>query len=107
MGLGALIERGSGDGKKDEMKHRHLNHEAWTPAGIDSCITRGDQKDWDELRQAALDDPDVLKNLRKIAGYEKNLENPFDALCYQEWWRWVQDPKRDSWGPNFKDCGGM
>lgn len=89
------------------MKHRHLNHEEWSLAGIDSCITRGNQKDWDELCQAALDDPEVLDGLRKVAGYELNLANPFDGLCYQEWWRWVQDPERVAWGPNFKACGGM
>lgn len=89
------------------MKHRHLNHEAWPPAAIDSAITRGRQGDWNELRQAALDDARVMEDLCKIAGYEKNLQNPFDDLCYREWWRWVQDPERESWGPNFKDCGGM
>lgn len=89
------------------MKHRHLNHEEWSLAGIDSCITRGNQKDWDELCQAALDDTEVLDGLRKVAGYELKLANPFDGLCYQEWWRWLQDPGRLSWGLNFKACGGV
>ena len=48
------------------MKHRHLNHEAWTPAAIDSCITRGRQEDWNELRRAALDDPKVMISLQLI-----------------------------------------
>jgi hypothetical protein len=89
------------------MKHRHLNHEAWTPAAIDSCITRGNQKNWDNLRKAALDDQEVMENLRGVAGYELNLASPFDDLCYKEWWRWVQDPGREAWGPNFKNCGGV
>ena len=90
-----------------EVQHRHLNHEEWTPAGIDSCITRGSQKDWDELRRAALDDPEVMKNLRRVAGYELNQESPFDGQCYHEWWRWAQDPGRETWGPNLKNCGGI
>lgn len=89
------------------MKHRHLNHEEWTLAAIDSCITRGDQKDWDELRQDALDDPEVLVNLRKVAGCELNLTSPYDDLCYREWWKWAQDARREAWGSNFKNCGGV
>ena len=89
------------------MKHRHLNHEVWTPAAIDSCITRGRQEDWNELRRAALDHAEIMEDLRKVAGYEKNLESPFDDLCYREWWKWVQDPERESWGPNLKKCGGV
>ena len=89
------------------MKHRHLNHEAWTPAAIDSCITRGRQEDWNELRRAALDDPKVMENLRKIAGYELNLLSDFDGPCYQEWLQWVQDSKQKEWGPNLKSCGGV
>ncbi|MBV1713475.1 MAG: hypothetical protein KUA37_15940 [Desulfomicrobium sp.] len=89
------------------MKHRHLNHEAWTPAAIDSCITRGRQEDWNELLRAVLDDPKVMEGLRRVAGYELNLESPFDGLCYQEWWRWVQDSGRETWGPNLKNCGGL
>ena len=107
LDLGGLIERGNGGGRKEEMKHRNLNHELWTPAAIDSCITRGRQQDWDEMRQAALDDQEIMVRLNKIAGCEKNLKSPFDDLVYQEWWRWVQDPERESWGPNFKDCGGI
>ena len=93
--------------EEDEMQHRHLNHEEWTLAAIDSCITRGKQEDWDELRQVALDDPIVMEDLRRVAGYELNLANPFDGLCYREWWRWVQDPGREAWGPNLKNCGGV
>lgn len=88
------------------MKHRHLNHEEWSLAGIDSCITRGNQKDWDELRQAALEDPEIMEDLRRVASYERNLANPFDGMCYREWWRWVQDSGRETWVPYLKNCGG-
>lgn len=89
------------------MEHRHLNHQDWTVAAIDSAITRGNQKDWNELRQDALDDPEVMEGLRKIAGNELNLASPFDDQCYREWWRWAQDPEREAWGPNLKDCEGV
>lgn len=93
--------------EEEEMQHRHLNHEEWTLAGIESCITRGKQEDWNELRQAALDAPEVMEDLRRVAGYELNLANPFDGLCFQEWWRWVQGSGRVAWGPNFKACWGV
>ena len=89
------------------MKHRHLNHEEWTLAAVDSCITRGRQQDWDEMRQAALDDQDIMERVSEIAVYEKNLASPFDDLVYREWWKWVQDPERESWGPNLNNCGGV
>jgi hypothetical protein len=59
------------------------------------------------MRQAALDDQDIMERVSKIAGYEKNLESPFDDLVYREWWRWVQDPGRKSWRPDLKNCGGV
>lgn len=89
------------------MKHRHLNHEEWTPAGIDSCITRGNQEDWNDLCQAALGDPGVMADLRRVAGYELNLESPYDGQCYHEWWKWAQDTGRETWQPNLKNCGGV
>ena len=36
------------------MLHRHLNHQQFTLAAIDDVIARGKQRDWGELRRAAL-----------------------------------------------------
>lgn len=48
------------------MRHRHLNHENLTLAGIDDIISRGGMSDWADLRRAALDDPAVLERIARI-----------------------------------------
>jgi len=63
--------------------------------------------DWNYLCQAALGDPGVMADLRRVAGYELNLESPYDGQCYHEWREWVQDPGREAWVPNLTNCGGV
>ncbi len=48
------------------MRHRHLNHESFTPAAIDDVISRGNWHDWAELRRAALDDQAVLDRIARV-----------------------------------------
>ena len=48
------------------MEHRHLNHQRFTLAAIDDVIARGKWQDWADLRQAALANPTVLENIRRV-----------------------------------------
>ena len=48
------------------MEHRHLNHQRFTLAAIDDVIARGKWQDWADLRQAALTNPAVLENIRRV-----------------------------------------
>lgn len=68
------------------MKHRHLNHNEWTPAAIDSSITWGTREDHQDLREAALADPEIMARILKIAGYCANNNDPenYDRDLYQE-----------------------
>ena len=49
------------------MQHRHLNHREFSPAAIDDIISRGKWRDWRELRQAALNDRDVMERIARIS----------------------------------------
>ncbi|MCP4164861.1 MAG: hypothetical protein GY759_03075 [Chloroflexi bacterium] len=48
------------------MLHRHLTHQQFTLAAIDDVIARGKRRDWVELRQAALDDQDVMRKVLRV-----------------------------------------
>jgi hypothetical protein len=39
------------------MKHRHLNHEGFTLAGIEDILDRGTVPDWAPLVRAIVSDP--------------------------------------------------
>jgi len=49
------------------VHHRHLvSHSLWTPAAIESVITRGDLADWRELFSVAKQDRRVSDNILKV-----------------------------------------
>jgi hypothetical protein len=48
------------------MIHRHLNHQELTLAAIDDVISRGNRKDWEELRLAVLANPVVVEKVRQV-----------------------------------------
>lgn len=48
------------------MLHRHLNHERLTLAAIDDVISRGQWRDWAELRRAALADRTILDKVERV-----------------------------------------
>ena len=48
------------------MLHRHLNHQRFTLAAIDDVISRGQWRDWAELRRAALSDRAVLDKVERV-----------------------------------------
>jgi len=50
------------------MKHRHLTHEAFTPAAIEDILARGRMPDWVPLIVAIRDDPfgEVAEKTRRL-----------------------------------------
>ena len=48
------------------MLHRHLNHQRFTLAAIDDVISRGQMKDWAELRFAALADRSLFDKVERV-----------------------------------------
>jgi hypothetical protein len=49
------------------MQHRHILPFHTSAAAIDDIIERGTLVDWYELRQAAMNDPEVLQRIERIA----------------------------------------
>lgn len=48
------------------MLHRHLNHQGSTRAAIDDIISRGLLRDWIALRNAAINNTSLLKNIGTV-----------------------------------------
>ena len=49
------------------VRHRHLDDDVgYQPAAIDDIISRGLWKDWQDLRQATIDDPSLLDWIERI-----------------------------------------
>ena len=69
------------------MKHRHLNHEGFTPAAIDDIIGRGGREDWVELRQAVATDPLVLGRILQVC--TAHVSDPY-AQRYHLWKSYAQ-----------------
>lgn len=69
------------------MEHRHLTHQRLTLAAIDDIICRGKLADWEQLRDAVRQHPDVLKKLLRICLV--HVEDPY-AQRYHFWWRYAQ-----------------
>ncbi|MGV1098730.1 hypothetical protein ACUUL3_04890 [Thiovibrio sp. JS02] len=74
------------------MKHRHLVTSAWTLAAIDSCICRGTEADYAELRQAAFADPEIIQKIRKVCEsvLAKDYEENYDCVLYEAWLNWTK-----------------
>ena len=74
------------------MRHRHLTDDAgFSPAAIDDIISRGVWKDWAELRQAAVDDQNVLRDIRRVC--EAYVSDPCEQR-HHFWMRFVRDRLR-------------
>lgn len=70
------------------MLHRHLNHQGYTPAAIDDLIARGRRADWERLRAALLQSPDLADRVRQVC--RPNLSEP-SAQRYHFWKRYVEE----------------
>jgi hypothetical protein len=73
------------------MKHRHLNHEEYTLAGIDDVINCGDRKDWAEMRKDALGNPVVMEKIHRIFQARPGKDPEADARRYGIWRRFIVD----------------
>ncbi|MGL4209277.1 MAG: hypothetical protein ACRCTY_07795, partial [Candidatus Adiutrix sp.] len=48
------------------MKHRHINDQTFTLPAIDDIISRGNLKDWCELRDAFLAEPHIRQLVYRV-----------------------------------------
>ena len=64
------------------MRHRHLNHEAFTLAAIDDVIGRGKRRDWAELRRAVLGDRQLMEKVLRVCN--AHVQDP-GAQRYHFW----------------------
>lgn len=69
------------------MQHRHLNHSIYTPAAIDDVISRGQWRDWAELRRAILNDSAVLDAIERVC--QPRLSDPY-AQRYHFWMHYAK-----------------
>lgn len=70
------------------MEHRHLNHQRLTLASIDDTISRGVWQDWIALRQAALQDPELLDKVARVC--QAHTGDPY-AQRYYFWMNYVKE----------------
>ncbi len=69
------------------MKHRHLNHERYTLAGLDDVIARGKLADWKALRDEMRRDPALAPKVTKVC--RPKLSDPY-AQRYHFWANYVR-----------------
>jgi hypothetical protein len=69
------------------MEHRHLNHQRFTLAAIDDVIQRGRREDWEQLRQAVLQDSSLLSKIKQVC--LAHVDEPY-AQRQHFWLNYVQ-----------------
>jgi hypothetical protein len=57
------------------MLHRHLKADTYSLAAIDDIICHGAWKDWRDLHQEAVKDPDIMERIRTIC--QHFVDEPF------------------------------
>jgi hypothetical protein len=70
------------------MLHRHLDHQRFTLAAIDDVISRGQWRDWVELRRVALSDRTVLDKLERVCS--PHVRDPY-AQRHHFWMRYAEE----------------
>lgn len=75
------------------MKHRHLNHEEYTLAAIDSVISRGKWKDWVDMRSAMWEDPSLFDDVERVCN--NYIHDPYEQR-YHFWKNYVQKYREDA-----------
>ncbi len=69
------------------MLHRHLTHQNFSLAAIDSVISRGKRLDWAELRHAVLKDPRIMRKVLQVC--RAHTSDPY-AQRYHFWKIYVE-----------------
>ena len=75
------------------MRHRHLNHQRYSPAAIDDVIARGGWADWADLRRAMYADASVVDRVERIC--HAHVQDPY-AQRHHFWMHYVQAHRRRS-----------
>lgn len=69
------------------MLHRHLTHQEFTLAAIDDVISRGKRQDWALLRQAVLEDQNLVEKVLRVC--RAHISDPY-AQRYHFWKIYVE-----------------
>jgi hypothetical protein len=69
------------------MLHRHLTHQEFTLAAIDDVISRGKRQDWALLRQAILEDQNLVEKVLRVC--RAHISDPY-AQRYHFWKIYVE-----------------
>jgi len=70
------------------MLHRHLNHQRLTFAAIDDVISRGQWRDWADLRRAVLADRTLLNKVMQVC--RAHSSDPY-AQRHHFWMRYAEE----------------
>ena len=69
------------------MRHRHLNHQRFTPAAIDNVIARGHWQDWADLHRAVLAERTLLDDVMQVC--RAHITDPY-AQRYHFWMQYAK-----------------
>jgi hypothetical protein len=69
------------------MLHRHITPLGYSSVAIDDVISRGSLRDWTEMRDAALADPEIMQRIGRIA--RARAIDPYEQR-YHFWMHYVE-----------------
>lgn len=72
------------------VQHRHLNHQAFTPAAVDDIISRGRWQDWAEMRRGILANRSLLDVVEQVC--RQYIADPY-AQRHHFWMNYVRQHK--------------
>jgi hypothetical protein len=73
------------------VRHRHLDHERYTPAAIDDVIARGRWADWADLRRAMRMEAFLVDRVERIC--RAHIQDPY-AQRHHFWMHYVRVHRR-------------
>jgi hypothetical protein len=69
------------------MLHRHIASLGYSSIAIDDVISRGSLRDWTDIRDAALADPEIMRRIGRIA--RARAIDPYEQR-YPLWMHYVE-----------------